>query len=554
MMFINDGITMLSIGLIGLLSLTTRSYTMAQTQTITTIMNTTQDDCIDLSLILAFDDRPIDVSINLRTTDGVSSFYYWRDYIPYQNESTTTLQEELCLPKDACYLLQVVDKGKIYGWTTTTNTTTTNETVEKDLTRAYVLSVNRNVIDIYDSRVPDSCFSVHWYQFGYACTKGIDIAENDSTTESTSTVISVHQGSIPCPKSEIEDNDNNNTNQTMNDVSSTNTSTTTPPENTNEISIKGMNVTISFQEPSSNTSVGTPMTPPSSVPSLVPSLFLSSDTPVQVDMSSSSSPSNSVPSDTPIQVDISPSSSSPSLVPTDTPIQVNMSLSSSPSSSVPSNTPIQVDLSPSPPSSVPSNTPVVFETGGNSIPSVVLLSDMPSIHSSIHPSDIPSNMPSIVPTIQCIDFHFIVHTDDHPEEMVLTLVVTNEHGSEDDIVIWDHIQPWKNSTFVQQIVNETTCIYSDECYTFTVEDSAQDGLTKQTFPNSQTENTNNTASISGYFTLMLEDDRIISYYDSKLHGCYRRKVYKFGLSFKCAMTETTDPVDQSCPQVRRQRR
>jgi hypothetical protein len=151
--------------------------------------------------------------------------------------------------------------------------------------------------------------------------------------------------------------------------------------------------------------------------------------------------------------------------------------------------------------------------------------------------------------------------------MVLTLIVSNDHGSEDDVVIWDHIRPWmkngdiKNdttTTFVHQIVNKTTCIYSDECYTFTVEDLAQDGLTQFTsIDSSQAENTNATTPppppLLGYYTLMLENDRIISYYNSALHGCYQSKIYKFGLSLSCAMTETTVPTDQSCPQVRRRR-
>ena len=50
----------------------------------------------------------------------------------------------------------------------------------------------------------------------------------------------------------------------------------------------------------------------------------------------------------------------------------------------------------------------------------------------------------------------------------------------------------------------------------------------------------------GYYSLLF-DDRIISYYDANRDGCYRSKVYKFGLSPVCSYTEITDPIDRSCP-------
>ena len=164
----------------------------------------------------------------------------------------------------------------------------------------------------------------------------------------------------------------------------------------------------------------------------------------------------------------------------------------------------------------------------------------------------------------------IVKLDEHPEDMVLTLTSTHEHGSDDDVVIWDRIRPWNgengtNITYtVHQMVNQTTCIYEDECYTFIVEDMAQDGLvsaeqkSSTSIDNTDTSETDFVANVEiprmgGYFMLSYDTDRIISYYDGNVDGCYRKKIYKFGLSSDCVMTETTEPSDRSCPQVRRRR-
>ena len=55
-------------------------------------------DCVDLRMIMAFEDRPIDVTINLHTASAIDANnqpqqYYWENYIPYdrRNVSTTTL-------------------------------------------------------------------------------------------------------------------------------------------------------------------------------------------------------------------------------------------------------------------------------------------------------------------------------------------------------------------------------------------------------------------------------------------------------------------------------
>ena len=166
----------------------------------------------------------------------------------------------------------------------------------------------------------------------------------------------------------------------------------------------------------------------------------------------------------------------------------------------------------------------------------------------------------MVPTAKCIDFFVIVQLDDHPEDIMLTLTSTNEYGADDDVLIWDHLQPWNVSDgesdtfFAHQMVNQTTCIHEDECYTFIVEDMAQDGLTSMEQKSSAASDDNGEfPPMSGYFMLSYDSGRIISYYDGKVDGCYSKKIYKFGLSTDCANTETTEPSDSSCPQVRRRR-
>ena len=473
-------------------------------------------DCVDLRMILVFEDRPIDVTINLHTisadANNIPQQYFWENYIPYsrRNVSTTTFLEEICVPKNGCYLLQVVDNGKI-GWdgNETSTTTTTNPS------RAFSISFDQTIIGIYDSRVANSCFSVQWYQFGYACHDDtteegevVDSEIDDSITESA--IISIYRGSLPCPSS--ADNEANS--------GSSNETSTPDVSDADETILKGNNVTVTFSGPAITDE-----------PTLSPTQELElpqSDTP-----SVSSEPSQ-------IPTMIPTISTIPSLFPT--------------GMTTTSNTPIIADIRPA--ITMPPNQE-------SDMPSILLLA------SSTVPSDVPSTFPSMVPTAKCIDFFMIVQLDEHPEDMMLTLTSTNEHGSEDDVVIWDRIRPWnsdngENSTFLaHQIVNHTTCIYEEECYTFVVEDMAQDGLTSPEKKssanfddsNSETEFVANVEfpTLNGYFTLSYGTDRIISYYDGNVDGCYRKKIYKFGLSMNCAMTESTEPSDRSCPQVRRRR-
>ena len=445
-------------------------------------------DCVVLRMILVFEDRPSEVTINLHTVAASNSMnqtlqYYWESYRPYSrvNVSTTTLLEEICVPKDECYLLQVVDNDKI-GWNT-------NKTLSESATnssRAFSISFDESVIGIYDSRIKNSCFSVQWYQFGYSChddatEKNDEEKIEDGDTESA--IFSIYRGSLPC--------------QSVSDAENV-----TEPD---ETILKGNNVTVSFSGPAINDE---PTLSPSRESALTPS-------------------------------EISSASSEPSLIPTKMP-SISSMPSLVPSAVVPDAVNIQPDTT------LPPN----------------MESDMPSlsISSSVFPSDLPSAFPSMVPTAKCIDFFVIVQLDDHPEDIMLTLTSTNEYGADDDVLIWDHLQPWNVSDgesdtfFAHQMVNQTTCIHEDECYTFIVEDMAQDGLTSMEQKSSAASDDNGEfPPMSGYFMLSYDSGRIISYYDGKVDGCYSKKIYKFGLSTDCANTETTEPSDSSCPQVRRRR-
>ncbi len=446
-------------------------------------------DCVVLRMILVFEDRPTEVTINLHTVATSHSInqtlqYYWESYQPYSrmNVSTTTLLEEICVPKDECYLLQVVDNDKI-GW----NSNETLSTSPTNSSRAFSISFDESVIGIYDSRIKNSCFSVQWYQFGYSChddaTETEDDEENSETGDTESTIFSIYRGSLPC--------------QSISDAANI-----TEPD---ETILKGNNVTVSFSGPAI---ADEPTFSPTQESSLMPS-----ETP-------------SV-------------SSEPSLIPTKMP-SISAMPSLVPSAVVPDAVNIQPAIT------IPPN----------------MESDMPSLSlsSSVFPSDLPSAFPSMVPTAKCINFFVIVKLDDHPEDIMLTLTSTNEYGADDDIVIWDRIQPWDVSDgesdkfFAHQMVNQTTCIHEDECYTFIVEDMAQDGLTSMEQKSSAASDDNaEFPALGGYFMLSYDSDRIISYYDGKVDGCYSKKIYKFGLSMDCANTETTEPSDNSCPQVRRRR-
>ena len=463
--------------------------------------NQNDTDCVDLRLIIVFEDRPIDVTINLHTASKQPQLYYWENYVPYsrKNVSTTSLLEEICVPRNECYILQVVDNAKI-GWSANETPTSTST----NSSRAFSISFDQNIIGIYDSRVVNSCFSVQWYQFGYSCHD--ETAEDgdviDNITESS--IISIYRGSLPCPTSAENQTNLNNTNTTG----------TPNISDADETILKGSNVTLSFS--------GTDI---SAEPTSAPTDELN-------------------PSETPSV------SSAPSKIPA--------------ISKLPSLVPTEIATS--------SKSPIVAEIDPAILIPADFESDMPStlLSSSTVPSDAPSSFPSMVPTAKCIDFFVIVKLDEHPEDMVLTLTSTHEHGSDDDVVIWDRIRPWNgengtNITYtVHQMVNQTTCIYEDECYTFIVEDMAQDGLvsaeqnSSTSIDNTDTSETDFVANVEiprlgGYFMLSYDTDRIISYYDGNVDGCYRKKIYKFGLSSDCVMTETTEPSDRSCPQVRRRR-
>jgi hypothetical protein len=458
--------------------------------------------CIDLRMILVFEDRPIDVTINLHTvstidTNNEPQQYYWENYVPYSrtNVSTTSLLEEICIPRNECYILQVVDNAKI-GWDANAAPTIT----PTNSTRAFSISFDQHVIGIYDSRVVNSCFAVQWYQFGYSCRDDTteDSATIDNSTEST--MISIYRGSLPCPTSNEANTGNSNGTGTPN------------ISDADETILKGNNITVSFS--------GTDI---SGEPTIAPTQ--------ELDLQRSDSPSVS---------------SAPSKIPSMMPSI----------SRLPSSIPTNIAMS--------SNSPIVADSQPATTITPHFDSDMPSILllSSIGPSDVPSNFPSMVPTVECVKFFMIVRLDEHPEDMILTLTSTNEPGSEDDVVIWDRIRPWnsgegKNVTYdQQQFVNQTTCIHTDECYTFVVEDIAQDGLTSTAQePSTNVTNGNEAAfpTLGGYFTLSYDTDRIISYYDGNVDGCYHKKIYNFGLSSNCVMTETTEPMDRSCPQVRRRR-
>ena len=486
----------------------------AQTTTLAiqlTSSNRNDTDCVDLRMILVFEDRPIDVTINLHTVsndaNNIPPQYYWENYVPFSrmNVSTTTFLEEICVPKNGCYLLQVVDNGKI-GW----NGNETLEATDTDLSRSFSISFDQTMIGIYDSRLSNSCYSVQWYQFGYSCNddttdeeeEEVDSGIDDRNIDST--IISIYRGSLPCQTST----------EATNTGSSSNETSTTDTSDPDEAILKSSNVTLIFSGPASTDE-----------PTFSPTQ--------ELELQQSDTPSVS---------------SEPSVIPTTIPTI----------STIPSLVLIST-----------SNSPIIADIR----PAITMPPDMqldiPTslIASSTAPSDVPSIFPSMVPTAKCVDFFMIVVLDEHPEDMKLTLTSTNEHGSEDDIVIWDRIRPWRsdenNTFFAHQIVNQTTCIYEEECYTFIVEDIAQDGLTtpeKQSSINlddssSETEFVANVEipTMNGYYTLSYGTDRIISYYDGNVDGCYRKKIYKFGLSMTCAMTESTEPSDRSCPQVRRRR-
>ena len=482
-------------------------FTSTRTLAIQLRSETNDTECVYLRMNIVFEDRPLDVSINLHTASAIDTSnqpkqYYWDDYIPYgrTNVSTTSLLEEVCIPRNECYILQVIDNAKI-GWNANeaTKSTVTNSS------RAFSVSFDQNLISIYDSRFVDTCFSVLWYQFGYSCRDDTTEDSENIDNGSESSIISIYRGSLPCPTStENQANTENNNETDVPNIS-----------DADETILKGNNVTVSDKD-----STGVPTFAPTQ----------------EMDVQPSDSPSvSSAPSKIPTMI---PSLSRlPSLIP-------STDLTAS------SNSPIVAD-----------NQPALSLTPSfaSDIPSILLL--------SINPSDVPSMFPSMVSTRKCVDFFVIVRLDEHPEDMILTLSSTNYHGSEDDVVIWDHIRPWNSSNVsnvTHPFVNQTTCIHEDECYTFVVEDTAQDGLTSTEQRSSTNVNKGNVAgtefvanaefpTLNGYYTLSYDTDRIISYYDGNVDGCYRKKIYKFGLSSSCVMTETTEPSDRSCPQVRRRR-
>lgn len=104
-------------------------------------------------------------------------------------------------------------------------------------------------------------------------------------------------------------------------------------------------------------------------------------------------------------------------------------------------------------------------------------------------------------------------------------LVSNQGG-----IIWDE-RPWSQSDAGKVFVNEV-CLDPLDCFTFTIVDAFDDGLTKAPAGGNE-----------GSFVLEFDSESIASY-DAEVDGCYTRKSYTFGA--QCVASEFSVPEDGSC--------
>jgi len=199
---------------------------------------------------------------------------------------------------------------------------------------------------------------------------------------------------------------------------------------------------------------------------------------------------------------------------------------------LPSTAPV-AKASPSPSSSpiaVPSITPSDSPSMG---PTALAGTTAPPMSPSAAPIETPSaqgdQQPSDVASTDCIPFRFLIALDDFPTNVMYTLI--HNRGK----VVWDK-RPWLQHDAGKVSVNEV-CLDPLDCFTFTIVDAYDDGLTKAP-----------SGGNAGTFVLEF-DSEIIASYDGEKDGCYTRKSYTFG--GQCATSRFSVPADGSCGAIDR---
>jgi len=142
------------------------------------------------------------------------------------------------------------------------------------------------------------------------------------------------------------------------------------------------------------------------------------------------------------------------------------------------------------------------------------------------------------PQLECVGFHFSITTDEFPEDIHYKL--EDSKGNE----LWDD-SPWTQLDIGKEFKNYI-CLDPLDCYTFSIKDKYDDGLTKK-----PTLRTTPNGGDPGKFELRYGND-VLATYDAAVDGCYKSKTYSFGGA--CSMTEESNPTDGSCPLTRRERR
>ena len=138
------------------------------------------------------------------------------------------------------------------------------------------------------------------------------------------------------------------------------------------------------------------------------------------------------------------------------------------------------------------------------------------------PSAAPVKTTSPTP-IACTNFRFLISLDEFPTDVMYTLKVNQEDS------IWDE-QPWSQGDTGKLFVNEL-CLDSLKCYTFTIVDASEDGLTKAPMDGKA-------GSFVGEY-----GSQVIGSYDGANDGCYTQITYTFG---QCTPSTISVPTDGSC--------
>ena len=352
---------------------------------------------------------------------------------------------------------------------------------------SFIITYNGELLDSYNGAT-DGCFSAKGYIFGDTCppdiprieTVGDCVMANGDVSEDAPVAATA---SSPAPASQatasLSPSPSPSENPSVGDVSEdapvAATASSPAPADTTLTSLSPS------PSPSPQPSVSRSASPsllPSDQPSIAPSI-LPSDRP-------SLSPSYS-PTAKPTLL--------PSFVPSDRP---SLSISSSPSAK------------PSlPPSDSPSATPSASASG------------QPSAKPSAPPTDSRSRADT------CIPFLFFITPDEFPEDVVFSL-----EGSTTGF-IWEERRPL-NQDDVNLDLGDSTCLDPFDCFTFTIVDLLDDGLTRA--PEGGT---------NGTFALQFDSEFIASY-DGAVDGCYTSKSYTFG---QCSFSEISIPPDGSCEPV-----